>query len=224
MPQRRKPNRSTKAKRSAIAKLKKDVSVLKKSVERKCHDVHHDYVGISNGTTNYAIFNDTIPQGDTKQSRSGDKITAKSLLVKYQARIASGVNNDHYNQIRVIIFKYITNTPTAIPSLPDILQYGDTGSSNEARMTSPYKTNSNYRFTILHDKVHNLYWGNSSGAAGGAPRLKSQDLRFDLKNASVRYDVSSNAKTGYMMLMVSDSGAITHPEMCWSARFYFTDE
>ena len=124
----------------------------------------------------------------------------------------------------MIIFKYITNTPTAIPSLADILQQGDTGSSNEARMISHYKTNSNYRFTILHDKVHNLYWGNSSGAAGCAPRVKSQDLRFDLKNTSVRYDVGSNAKTGYMMLMVSDSGAITHPEMAWSARFYFTDE
>lgn len=224
---RKKPSRFSKARRttqkSKLKKLQQDVSKLKGQIERKSID---HAVSWTNVTTIEAVqdINGGINQGSGDTERIGNKITAKSMQVKYQCKIGDGVANDSYNQMRAIVLRYVVKDPTVSINLKDILA-NYSGTAPEQTMVSPYKRDSEYTFTIMYDKVHNLYWGNNSGvSSGGAPRIKSANLKFNLKDHPIRYDDQNLLKTKYALIFVSDSGAITHPQVCFHTRFYYTDK
>lgn len=222
---RRKTFRSSKARRTQrnkLAKVSKDVTKLKQQVERKSIDHNVSWTNVS---TIEAVqdINGGITQGSGDTNRIGNKVTAKSMQIRYQAKIGDGVANDSYNQMRAIVVKYVPNDPTVSIGLQHILENYNPSSPEEI-MVSPYKRDSEYQFTILSDKVHNLYWGNDSGGTGGAPRIKSANLKFNLKDAAIRYDSAGMLRTKYALIFVSDSGAVTHPQVCFHTRFYYTDK
>lgn len=223
---RRKPTgRASKARRSTTAKLNKvakDVSKLKSQVEVKSIDHVEPWTSVST-TEEVYILNGNIPQGGGDSERIGNKISAKSMQIKYQCKIGDGIAaNDSYNQMRVIVLKYVTDNPTAPIPLDQVLQTVNPTNPEET-MLSPYKRDSKFLFTKMSDKVHNLYWGNNSGGTGGAPRIKSANLKFKLKDAPIRYSSLGDLKTFYAIIFVSDSNVADHPEFCFHSRFYYTD-
>ena len=125
--------------------------------------------------------------------------------------------------MRILVVKYVPKDPTTSIGLGDILANYNPSAPEEI-MVSPYKRDSEYQFTVMSDKVHNLYWGNNSGGSGGAPRIKSANLKFKLNDAVIRYDSANYLKTKYTLIAVSDSGAVTNPELCFHTRFYYTDK
>ena len=140
-----------------------------------------------------------------------------------QCRIGTGISNDAYNQIRVLIIKYNTDDPSTTPDISDILE--TTANSSEELMVSMYKRESDYRFNVLHDKVYDTYWRNASGyTSGGAPQISSFQFNKKLNDLSIRYNNAGNPLTNLLMIVVSDSGAVTHPEICYATRFYYTDK
>ena len=148
MPQRRRPMRSSKARRSQqnkLAKVSKDVTMLKQQVERKSIDHNASWTTVS---TIEAVqdINGGIAQGSGDTERIGNKITAKSMQVKYQCKIGDGVANDSYNQLRAIVLKYVPNDPTVSIGLQDILANYNPSSPEEI-MVSPYKRDSPYKIT-----------------------------------------------------------------------------
>ena len=208
----------------SISKLRKDVTSLKNQVERKSVDHVLHWTALPS-TLSVQDFNDTISQGTANNQRVGNKITAKSLQIKAQFKIGNSsiTANDSYNQVRMIIIRYETDDPSSTPLIDDILEHTDTNSPEEL-MCSMYKRDSNYRFNVLYDKVHNLYWGNNSGGSGGGPRLKIVNFKHNCKDRSIRFNSSGNPTTKYTALFISDSGVSTHPELCYNTRFYFTDK
>lgn len=227
MPQRRKPSRISKARRSTatkVRKIAKDLSNLKKQVERKSADYVQNYSEINSSGDISHVGGSLVTQGTGDTERIGNKITAKSLQIRWQAKIgaSSVVPNDAYNQLRLMVIRYETDDPATAPTIADFLENHNVMSPEET-MVSPYKRDSNYQFTIMHDKVHNLYWGNNSGGTGGAPRLKMGILKFNLKDRAIRY-ATGGPKTNYIVFSVSDSGATPSPELALHSRFYFTDK
>lgn len=207
-----------------VKKLQRQVSALKSQVERKSIDVIQNYTEINSSGNEFALAASNIVQGTGDTERIGNKITAKSLHLRWQLKIgeSSVVPNDAYNQIRLMVIKYETDDPSIAPSATDFLENLNVLNPEEV-MVSPYKRDSNYQFNIMYDKIHNLYWGNNSGGTGGAPRLKNGVLKFKLRDKNIRY-ASMGPKTKIILLAISDSGATPSPNLAFHSRFYYTDK
>lgn len=210
---------------SALKRVKKDVAKLKSNIERKSVGETSPWTAVSTSATEIGLGPKLITQGTGQNDRVGNRITGKSVNVKMQLKIGDGVSNDAYNQIRCIIIKYTTDDPADTPNLSDILE--TTTASSEELMVSMYKRDSDYRFNVLHDHVYDLYWRNSSGftaGSGGAPQIRTFSFHKKLNDLSIRYNNSGDPTTELLMFVVSDSGVVTHPEICYSTRFYYTDK
>lgn len=217
--------RSFRPRMNALKKVKKDVAHLKANIEKKNVDESSAWQAVSTTPTYIGLGPKLISSGTDNGQRVGNKITGKSINVKMQLRIGDGVANDAYNQIRCIIIKYNTDDPASTPDISDILE--TTTASSEELMVSNYKRESDYRFNVLHDHVYDCYWRNASGysaGSAGAPQLRNFTFHKSLKDLSIRYNNNGDPLTELLMIVVSDSGAITHPEVCYSTRFYYTDK
>lgn len=226
----RRKTRFAKSTRGKVNKLSKDVKQLKSAIEKKSFDHSSPWQATTSSPSYIGLGPMDILEGTGPNERVGNKITAKSISVNMQLRIGDGLGttfNDAYNQVRVIILKYNTDQPNNTPDLNDILQI-DGSTSVEETMIAHYKRDSDVKFNILHDKVYDLYWRNASGyqpavGSGGAPQLRQFSFSKKLNDKTIRYNASNEPLTNLLMMVVSDSGATTNPEICYTTRFYYTD-
>lgn len=214
--------------KKGLKALKKEVSkiskMLKQNVEKKSYTHAQSWTDVDVNGFEFQCF-DGISQGSADTQRVGNKITAKSLRISYQCKIgnASLTPNDGYNQMRVLLVSYTTDDPTTPAPIDEILQNHDLVNP-ENIMVSPYKLDSVYKYTVLYDKVHNLYWGNASGyTGGGAERIARGLISLNLKDKLITVDGGNNNLEKAQLIFVSDSGASTHPQMCFSSRLRYID-
>lgn len=96
---------------AAGMQLARDVMYLKTLINS---EPHNHYVGTSN---NYnwdgAIVSlSAVPQGDTNNARTGNRVLPRYLNVKWQVQSATG-----NNMMRVMLFRYWGETTSAAPSV-----------------------------------------------------------------------------------------------------------
>lgn len=181
------------------------VKFAKKTVETKYFPTNAsdvvDFSGVIQGVTG-------IPQGDTDLTRDGDSAYLLGISVNY-----SFIIGDTTQSCRIILFRWNQDTAAANPLVTDILD----ASGGILAPLSNYVMD-NYRmkkFTILYDRIHAL-------SANGTERV-TRHFYKKLKS-KVSFDAATtNGKGKLFILVISDSGAVTHPTYQFGTMTYFTD-
>ena len=92
-----------------------------------------------------------IQDGTERDERIGNKITIKSLQLKFRLTYATGSvlsTSDQFNRVRMIVFVIKDIDAVSPPGITDILQTNS--------VDSFYKKDSEVKYTILYDKLWNL--------------------------------------------------------------------
>lgn len=186
-------------------------NVINSNLEKK----HFDFpiqTTISNAAAIYKLT--SIPQGDTDQSRDGDK--AKMLSLKLKANIAAA---DTINFFRVILFQWHTNDTNTPPSTQSILQTAD--------VNSPLNHDAGAIYSVFHDKVYAL------SANGDTNRVLDFVYRFGKKTGKmkwvksiIKYDPGIGPTTSIdslFILLITDSNVTPHPSFNGIFRTTYTD-
>lgn len=209
-----------------LSKVNKKLNNLIGSVEQKQVMQNYEKVSMTTTPTYYAFNIPNITQGPGElQERVGDKILLKKIQVKMQLQIGENLTtslNDNYNQCRIILILYQTQQGVH-PTMDDILNEQSTSGAPILVMNSLYKKSPKFKYRVLYDKVHNLYWRNSSGATGGAVSIKNINIVRKL-NQEIHYDGAA-VPAGWVpaLLVASDSAAVQHPYLSYCSRITYTD-
>lgn len=209
MPRRRAPAKRprkalNKGQRKQVAQVAK--RVLNNRTETKIYDFPISSA-ISLSGTIFSMVN--ITQGDAGlDNRDGQEILPTALKVHLTA-----CKGDTQNFMRFVLFKWKPDSAVFAPTATDILK--DAGTSNSAISHYNYLTRGQY--TILYDKK--LYMESNDSTCQWV-NLMIPGKRL----GKVRYNVGSNTGTGHIYaLAVSDSGAVSHPQLEAECRLFFKD-
>ncbi len=147
----RAPKPKAKKKHFKKKTLAKKVKFIVSLIEKKHFNVSES-MNFASDETLRAIS--TMAQGDTSATRTGLKISAKNLYLKFGITWSAGVaSSAGVCRMLVILDK---NSVGTAPALTDVLESGSTISQYQ-------NVNEGRRFVILYDKIFNN--GNSSSTA-----------------------------------------------------------
>lgn len=220
------PLRSSKARRSktTIAKVNKKVNRLINKQEKKFIDTIVTYSPVTTTASHNNLSIPSIAEGSTANEREGQKITLKSIQIKGQMEVGYGTNPDNFNQMRIILVKYMTHGSTPIPMNQILQQYDPATYASETQMQSVYRKNSTFRYKVLYDKVHLLTY--RLAEASGTHTYVPIQFRINckVKNGDLHYsDVGNPTGWAYSLLYFSDSGAVSNPHISFVSRVTFVD-
>lgn len=207
-----KPSGQVVATKAYVKRLIKSTTELKYDLNKQTAAAGDafDYAG--------QLYNLFYPaQGDTDQTRDGDKAKLVSCYMKLS--IEKGSAGADFQFCRVIVFQWHQNTADAsTPDINDILS----GSSNINNFLEPInhdKMMAN-NFTILYDKIHEIC----------PTRYPVINKKISLKYAKKGVQFNGGASTGtdqLFMWVVSDvdtgAGATTKPLLKFACKVTFTD-
>lgn len=208
-PARRKPARKTNTtvRRVARAEAKK---VFNQKVESKTFDG-----AIGSGTadwsgTVWSLWDDAagvaITQGNGESQYVGQKVTPTYFTLRYQANIA-----DTTNMVRIMILQDIV---AGVPTGANVLQ----SVGNIRAPLSPLDVDYDQTYRVLADRVVQLT-SVAKPSAVGKIKIGMRQLRpVYFSDAAGTYERGS-----CYVLVISDSGAATHPNVNLSWRWHFKD-
>lgn len=156
-----------------------------------------------------------VTQGDTDQTRDGDRLYAKKMYVRGYIEIS-----DTTNIVRLVFYQW---KPNSTATLGDIFLPGPTGAID---VDSHYNHDTRQQFKILWDRTFVLE-GNQSAAT--APVTSASIRRFQMvlsrgMNRQLQFNGGGTAATNHIYYAaISDSGIANHPELTMSTKFMFTD-
>lgn len=180
---------------------------------------YYDYDG---GTVNLPVSYSSsiykltaVTAGSSDSTRSGDRLTIKSLQIRGTLAVA-----DTHNVMRVIIFQYLGDDGVAVPTSGQILEAPWFNTINH--VNAPYaKDYVGYKVIVLWDSTYVLNQDNQAKqfqimlTAGNFKRKAKPFIQYQA--------ASSNGVGNIYMMAVSDSGAVTHPTITWVSRLRFID-
>ena len=88
-----------------------------------------------------------IPQGDTDQSREGDRLRLTSI--QFRCNI---IGADTSNMVRLIFFQWLIDDTVDVPAPDEILQVSGIGQP-WAPLTPYTKDKAGYKFVVIHDET-----------------------------------------------------------------------
>lgn len=154
-------------------------------------------------------------QGDTDSTRSGDRITIKSLQLRGTLTVA-----DTHNIMRIIIFQYLGDDAVAVPTSGQVLEAPYYGTYNH--VNSPYaKDFVGYKTIVLWDSTYVLNQDNQ--AKQFQIMLTAANFRKKAKPYIQYQGGTSNGVGNIYLMAVSDSGAATHPSLSFASRLRYID-
>lgn len=187
-----------------VAKIARGVVI--KQAERKYFITEsvNAYTGInfSGSITNFGL----VPQGDTDQTRDGDALTLLSLQLK-----VSWTVGDAFNLVRTVVFQWMDNS---VPGITSVLN--STGEIGTPLVS--YVHDSRKSFRILLDRTYEL------DTAGKSTKVLSKVFtKFPCKQLMFSGASTTAVYGGLYMILISDSGVVTHPSIVYHAKLNFTD-
>lgn len=190
--------------RNNYRSLSRRVAMLGKIMSQQ-NELHTHDVAVSQSpdTSENFLHLTSIAQGDDIGTRTGDKITAKSL--SYHLRLSAG---DTYNIVRVVFLidtAGVSLTPSSyLETVSDVLSFRSTD----------YNVG---RYKVLMDRILKL-----DQADGTENRIISGT--FDLKDMPINYlSAAAGVPTnnGIWLMTISDSGVVAHPAVVGNVRLRF---
>lgn len=157
-------------------------------------------------------------QGTNDSQRDGDRA---ELCGTMDIRMSVFPNTDTYNFLRFIVFQWKPNTT---PTAADVLLTGPTGAID---ILSQYSHDSRQQYTILMDK--NLYLNGYHTAVGETGASYAVIRHYKIKlgkkvHKDVQFVAGTTAGTNKLYwIIMSDSGAIPHPNYSLDAKTFFRD-
>jgi len=166
------------------------------------------YASVQNITVDFSgtvlsVFQPSQGTGDT--NRIGDKTLLKHVEVTYA--VGAG---DAQNIFRVMLIKWNQAT-TPVPS--DILM----GTGNTQAPLYPLLWDNRDKITVLYNRFHTLILNSSASLQQGTFSIPIKG-RVDFSGGG-----TTNAVNQLYLLVISDSGAVTHPSFEYVCNVWFTD-
>lgn len=182
---------------------------INKDKEMKHSDVNSIGVAISSSPSFYNISQ--VAEGDTNQTREGTTIKPQYLACRWQAEAA-----DAYNVVRMIGFQWYGNTPPT--SSANVLQ---TAGGSDVYSYYSIGAPGAKLFRIIFDQILDVQTGNNGSIMKQTAAFKSlkgyKQIHYFGPNGGDYSDGS------IWILFLSDSGAITHPSIRFSARLAYKE-
>lgn len=210
----RKFKKHTKQEKKIYSIAKKAATKIVKAIPEK-----HYFDTVINNTidSSGSIFDlSLIPQGDTDTSREGDRVRMTSIQWRGQA-----YNADTSNVLRFVFFQWLMDDGVDTPQVSEILQATMVG--NPYAVYAPYaKDYAGYKFAVLYDEIL------CTSQNGDANNIFS--FNFPIKKnkkitPNIQYVAATTSGTNKLFVMViSDSGAITHPSAIGVFRIRFLSD
>lgn len=207
MERKNKNNNSTKALRNKNSQLVTRAQVrtmLNSKLDDRIEDKYFivtqastniDYSGVTTVLSNPA-------QGTTDLTRIGDAIRLKHITIRVGLAVG-----DAYNFVRVIVFKWI---PYTIPIPTSILFNTGTAQAPLGALTHDFQP----QYKILSDSCITLTTNDSA---------KQFIISIPLKHTCSFYNGGTTPQSGIYIILISDSGAATHPTAQFVSKLDFED-
>lgn len=212
-------------------KQRKEVkTITKRSMETKWFPV---FQSLSPSTSGSFVNLTSIGTGDTFDKRDGNRINPFYMSLRCTIEPPNSLlANDHYNEVRVIVFKWREDNGVTAPSVVgDILS--TLGSSYVTPVLYPYSFVKRNQYKILYDKTYTLSptWAfdSSGNPTNQWSRVGPITFRIAKKLAgNIDYTSSSTLSgTGFgniYLLVVSDSSATPHPVFKFDGFIKYKDD
>lgn len=175
-------------------------SLMAAELEHKFFDTALPASASSTGSVTHLS---AVPQGDTSSSRDGEYIFAEKLTIHIGVTGA-----DTTNFVRMIVFKDL-DSQGVVPAVNNVLE---PGTSFFDHMNNVNK----YRFKIMLDRTV------STSLTG--PNAHYMQLALKV-NKKLSFSTTSTLPrlNALHILLISDSGAVTHPAVVGECRLWYTD-
>lgn len=162
----------------------------------------------------------TMPsQSDTHYGREGDIITP--TYFRFYGHVIAA---DNYNICRFILFQWMADNNVTNPSVADM--FDQTQTTNSANLTAPYIP---YRLEVK--KLNHILYDSgpikmtlASASYLNTDGIKQFDIRIRKKKLRKISASTSGAVSGVGQIyacLISDSGAITHPQIQWMSELHY---
>lgn len=215
-----KSKRTTKKSSSRVV----TVGYLNKFMAMRQEHKYFDYgIGYSVVDYNGTVYHlSDVPQGDTDSTRDGDTIAPSYLSIRGQVHGA-----DSSNAMRIVVFRYKqdsgpnSNDEEPVPSV--ILQSTVTATANApyAPFHHDYRVG-NKVFDVLADRLITV-----CGDVSNAAYAKEFKIMLPLTKAKKPIQFTNNTYyygvNKIYLLVISDSGTVSHPAITFQSRLTFTD-
>lgn len=149
-------------------------------------------------------------QGQTAQTRIGDKLHAHHLEIRGLVTCASG---GAYSTLRLVLFKWKDDTAVATPANNDILQ--NTYLANALAPFAPLTVGEERsHYTILADRTLNV-----SSASASRNFVIKKKLNYPV----LFNDNATTGKNQIYLMVISGDGVTAYPQIEWVSNFTFKD-
>lgn len=158
----------------------------------------------------------TVPRGVTATDRIGQEVVLRALRLRLTMTVG-----DNTNFVRIIFFQWYQSTGIGLsPSVLDILEQTTITGGPVPDYMAPIQQTTRQVFHVLYDRVFTL-------SIEGDTAVRSLNFRIPLKYArkKINYDPESavSGSNHIFYLIVSDSGAVTHPNYSMTTEMYYDD-
>lgn len=201
--------------------------LVNKTIENKQVNYNNTNLAItSSGVNDNQFLQCTQGTSDGTISGSASRVGNSVTLMRQQYRFnfvgtnPSGVGNDRWNQIRVIIAEATDGNQPLV--LSDILQDHNYATHGGLVFASSYttKTGTNRNYKIHMDKSFEL-----NATAKGSTKIISYVAKWGKTGKVIDFDGTGAVPTNHNMsiMFISDSGTIQHPFVSYSVRSTYKD-
>lgn len=190
-------------KTSTASKVNKALYLAKKAQSQKELKWHQVTTGASNVNVDGSLVSlSSVAQGDANNMRDGNVIYPTSVKLRLTLDKSSA---DAVTRMRIIIFRWISETPEQIIDVLDSVSL------------TAFKSDSfRYQSQILYDKVHTL-------SEGQVPE-KFVTVSCKLRGLIAFADGAAVPnRNGIWMIFLSDSAVATSATLRYTSRLYFKD-
>ena len=183
---------------------------INRTSEEKYKDVSSSYTVVD---YNGALWDLTpISQGTADTERIGDSLAPMKLELRGQVHGA-----DSSNDMRIILFRWHSDTADVAPTPSKILQ--STFTSTDLAPYAPYYHDKRDLSTILWDKRICV-----EGSTSSSNYSVDFECKLPIRGKNVRFTANSYDGTYKIyLLVISDSGAVSHPAVTFVNRLFFRD-
>lgn len=195
--------------RALAPRTRRAVQTVVKSTLNRQSEWKHFTQHFTDTASTAGLIRDMSPvtQGDTDITRDGDALHASSL--EWRGHCFSA---DANNIVRLIFFQWY---PATTPVVTDILNNVASGD-----VTSLYETDKAAQYKILMDRS----WALDVFQTGGALRTSFMRKKIRIPRPKMQFLAgSTNGTNKVYMLLISDSGAVSHPGVRYTAKLNFRD-
>lgn len=154
--------------------------------------------------------------GDTIVNRDGLKVIPRSFEMKYE--VAAG---DSLNVVRVMLIRWKPNTADDTPTQAKILRVESPVATQEPLQPFVFEKSNRKKFVVLYDRVHYLSTA-AKPNEGGTIRIYNTSKKS--KMPAIFYNTTaatSGRKNGLQLCLISDSNAVTHPQIKYYGTLKF---